>query len=196
MKRLFVPFFTTKRVGIGTGLGLSICQRLVTGCGGEIRAESRPNDGAAFHVTLRAAQHRPVSVAPAPQPPPEVASPRRGRIMMVDDEPVILNILARALGGNHECVTTTRASEALERLRAGEHFDLILCDLMMPTMDGREFYTELSRFAPEQANKMVFLTGGAFTPTLQAFLSTVSNERISKPFDVAKLKSAVNARLQ
>jgi PAS domain S-box-containing protein len=196
MKRLFVPFFTTKRVGIGTGLGLSICQRLVTGCGGEIRAESHPNDGAAFHVTLRAAQHRPVSVAPAPQPPAEVASPRRGRIMMVDDEPVILNILARALGGNHECVTTTRASEALERLRAGEHFDLILCDLMMPTMDGREFYMELSRFAPEQANKMVFLTGGAFTPTLQAFLSTVSNERISKPFDVAKLKSAVNARLQ
>jgi PAS domain S-box-containing protein len=196
MKRLFVPFFTTKRVGIGTGLGLSICQRLVTGCGGEISAESRPGDGAAFHVTLRAARDRPVSVKPAPPAPPEVASPRRGRILMVDDEPVILNILSRALGGNHDCVTTTRASEALERLRAGEHFDLILCDLMMPAMDGKELYTELSRFAPEQADKMVFLTGGAFTPTLQAFLSDVSNERISKPFDVAKLKSAVNSRLQ
>jgi response regulator RpfG family c-di-GMP phosphodiesterase len=66
----------------------------------------------------------------------------------------------------------------------------------MQMMDGKELYTELSRFAPDQAEKVVFLTGGAFTPTLQAFLSGVSNERISKPFDVAKLRSTVNARLQ
>jgi PAS domain S-box-containing protein len=196
MKRLFVPFFTTKRVGIGTGLGLSICQRLVTGCGGEIQAESRPGEGASFHVTLRSTLERPVSNRPASAPTIETPAARRGKILMIDDEPVILNILARALGTSHDCVTTTKPNEALERLRAGEHFDLILCDLMMPVMDGSEVYTELSRFAPEQARKMVFLSGGAFTPALQAFLSGVSNERIAKPFDVAKLKNTVNARLQ
>jgi CheY-like chemotaxis protein/two-component sensor histidine kinase len=196
MKRLFVPFFTTKRVGLGTGLGLSICQRLVTGCGGEIKAESRPGEGASFHVTLRSTSERPLSSRPASAALVETPAPRRGKILMIDDEPVILNILARALGTSHDCVTTTKPNEALERLRSGEHFDLILCDLMMPVMDGRELYTELSRFAPEQARKMVFLTGGAFTPALQTFLSGVSNERIAKPFDVAKLKNAVNARLQ
>jgi len=196
MQRLFVPFFTTKGVGIGTGLGLSICQRLVTACGGEIKAESRPGEGASFHVTLRAA--RPLSIAPAPsvEPPPEVPQPRRGKILMIDDEPVILNILSRALGSSHECVATTKAVEALDRLKAGEHFDLILCDLMMPTMDGRQLYTELERIDPEQAHRMVFLTGGAFTPNLQQFLADIANERINKPFDVAQLRSTVNARLQ
>lgn len=195
MQRLFVPFFTTKSVGMGTGLGLSICQRLVTACGGEIRAESRPGEGASFHVALRAAAGP--SVAPAAlERPKEQPARRRGKILMIDDEPVILSILARALGAHHDCVTTTKAHEALERVRAGERFDLILCDLMMPAMDGRELYTELERIAPEQAHKMVFLTGGAYTPPLQAFLAGISNERINKPFDVAYLKSTVNARLQ
>jgi len=196
MQRLFVPFFTTKRVGIGTGLGLSICQRLVAACGGEIKAESRPGEGASFHVALRGARVPSAVPAKRVELPTEVPVQRRGKILMIDDEPVILNILARALGSNHECVATTKATEALERLRAGEHFDLILCDLMMPTMDGKQLYAELERIDPEQAHRMVFLTGGAFTPSLQAFLADIANERISKPFDVAQLKSTVNARLQ
>jgi CheY-like chemotaxis protein/anti-sigma regulatory factor (Ser/Thr protein kinase) len=197
MKHLFVPFFTTKDVGMGTGLGLSICQRLVAECGGEITADSRPGEGAAFHVALRPAPDPEPAPASKPEDVPEAApAPRRGKILMVDDEPVILSILTRALGKSHDCVSTTKASEALERLRAGEHFDLILCDLMMPVMDGKELYTELSRFAPAQASKMVFLTGGAFTPALQAFLSEVPNERLNKPFDVAFLKKTVNARIE
>jgi CheY-like chemotaxis protein len=196
MQRLFVPFFTTKAVGIGTGLGLSICQRLVTACGGEIRAESRPGEGASFHVTLRAAPEPQPEVAAALAEPKPVPPARRGKILMIDDEPVILTILARALGESHDCATTTRASEALARLRAGEHFDLILCDLMMPSMDGRQFHVLLSEFAPEHAQRMVFLTGGAFTPALQEFLAAAPNERIHKPFDVAMLKSSINARLR
>ena len=197
MKHLFVPFFTTKDVGMGTGLGLSICQRLVAECGGEITADSRPGEGAAFHVALRPAPDPEPAPPSKPEAIPELGpAPRRGRILMVDDEPVILSILTRALGKSHDCVSTTKASEALARLRAGEHFDLILCDLMMPVMDGKELYTELSRFAPDQASKMIFLTGGAFTPALQAFLSEVPNERLNKPFDVAYLKKTVNARIE
>lgn len=196
MNRLFVPFFTTKGVGIGTGLGLSICQRLVTACGGEIRAESRPGEGAAFHVTLRAAAAPPAPAAPVRSERAAASSVRRAKILMIDDEPVILSILTRALGESHDCSTTTRAADALARLRGGEHFDLILCDLMMPALDGKEFHVQLSQFAPEHAQRMIFLTGGAFTPALQAFLATVSNERISKPFDVAKLRASINARVR
>jgi PAS domain S-box-containing protein len=194
MKRLFVPFFTTKAVGLGTGLGLSICQRLVTACGGEISAESRPGGGASFHVALLPA--KPASAAPpAPAPQAQATPPRRSKILMVDDEPVILTILNRALGGHHECVTTTRASEALERLQAGERFDVILCDLMMPGMDGRQLFDEITRLDADQASRVMFLSGGAYTPVLQAFLARVPNERIQKPFDVAALKAKVNARL-
>ena len=194
MKRLFVPFFTTKAVGLGTGLGLSICQRLVTACGGEISAESRPGAGASFHVALLPA--KPVSAAPpAPEPVREAKTAQRSKILMVDDEPVILSILNRALGGNHDCVTTTRAADALARLQAGERFDLILCDLMMPGMDGRQLFDEITLLDPGQANKVMFLSGGAFTPALQAFLARVPNERIQKPFDVAALKAKVNGRL-
>jgi PAS domain S-box-containing protein len=194
MKRLFVPFFTTKAVGLGTGLGLSICQRLVTACGGDISAESRPGAGASFHVTLLPA--RPVTAAPpAVKPSLEAVAPRRSKILMVDDEPVILSILNRALGGSHDCVVTTRASEALERLQAGERFDVILCDLMMPGMDGRQLFEEITRLDESQASRVMFLSGGAYTPVLQAFLARVPNERIQKPFDVAALKAKVNSRL-
>ncbi|HWO14419.1 MAG TPA: response regulator [Polyangiaceae bacterium] len=194
MKRLFVPFFTTKAVGLGTGLGLSICQRLVTACGGEISADSRPGAGATFHVALMPAAPAPeAQPEPAPATPPRAA--QRGKILMVDDEPVILSILSRALGSSHDCVSTTRATDALERLRAGERFDLILCDLMMPGMDGRQLFDEVARLDAEQARRVMFLSGGAFTPALQAFLAGVPNERISKPFDVAALKATVNARL-
>lgn len=194
MKRLFVPFFTTKAVGLGTGLGLSICQRLVTACGGEISAESRPGAGASFHVVLQPAE--PVFAAPpAPEPRTQPTPTRRSKILMVDDEPVILSILNRALGTHHDCVATTRASEALERLQAGERFDVILCDLMMPGMDGRQLFDEITRLDEKQASRVMFLSGGAYTPGLQAFLSKVPNERIQKPFDVAALKAKVNARL-
>ena len=80
-------------------------------------------------------------------------------------------------------------------MRAGERFDVILCDLMMPVMNGMDLYAEIERLCPDQALKIVFLTGGAFTPALQAFLSRVHNERIEKPFDVSALQATINARL-
>jgi CheY-like chemotaxis protein len=90
---------------------------------------------------------------------------------------------------------TTRAAEALERLQAGERFDVILCDLMMPGMDGRQLFEEITRLDESQASRVMFLSGGAYTPVLQAFLARVPNERIQKPFDVAALKAKVNSRL-
>lgn len=195
MKRLFVPFFTTKRVGIGTGLGLSICHRLITAAGGEITVDNQPGGGAAFHVALRPA---PRAARTAPRNSlvrTSAPSHRRGRILMVDDDSCILSFLLRTLEKNHDCTAVSMASDALSRVIGGERFDVILCDLMMPVMNGMELYTELQRSAPEQSHKLVFLTGGAFTAELQAFLATVPNQCIEKPFDIGELREAVRARL-
>jgi CheY-like chemotaxis protein len=118
------------------------------------------------------------------------------RILAIDDEPIVGTALKRVMGKDNEVVTETSAREALRRIRSGEHFDLILCDLMMPDMTGDDFYNELRSFAPERANEIVFMTGGAFTPRARSFLDSVNNERLEKPFDMATLKSLVQEHLR
>ncbi|MEY4544081.1 MAG: hypothetical protein RL685_276 [Pseudomonadota bacterium] len=196
LRQLFVPFFTTKHVGLGTGLGLSICQRLVTAAGGEIKVDSQRGRGSAFHVALRAAVGNGQGAQQVPSSRVQAPPSRRGRLLLVDDETMILTILSRALGKEHDCTVAYTGRDALSRICAGERFDVILCDLMMPVMNGMDLYSEISRVAPEQTQKILFLTGGAFTPLLQKFLASVANERLEKPFDVARLRALVNARLR
>jgi CheY-like chemotaxis protein len=88
------------------------------------------------------------------------------------------------------------AREALEKLRSGESYDLVLCDLMMPRMTGMEFFNELSASSPDILSKVIFLTAGAFTPGARAFLESVSNRRLDKPFDAQTLRSTVNSFLR
>ena len=88
------------------------------------------------------------------------------------------------------------AGDARERILSGEQYDVILCDLMMPQMTGMDLHGELLRLAPEQASRMVFLTGGAFTPDARAFLDGVPNQRIEKPFDTQHLRAIVNDRVR
>src|SRR5215204_1487165 len=90
---------------------------------------------------------------------------KRGRVLVIDDEPALLAVLCRMLSGEHEVIVSTSGAAALDRIEAGEYFDIILCDLMMPVMTGMEVYAKLSRIAPEQLERLVFLTGGAFTST-------------------------------
>ena len=103
--------------------------------------------------------------------------------------------MRRALSPPHDVVFLTCAGEALARIGKGERFDLILCDLMMPKMSGMEFHARLCEQAADQAEKMVFLTGGAFTPAARVFLENVPNERLEKPFDVDTLLALVSARV-
>jgi CheY-like chemotaxis protein/two-component sensor histidine kinase len=192
--QLFTPFFTTKPIGVGTGLGLSICHRIVTGFGGSIEVRSEIGKGSAFRISL------PVAACAAPEAaaPVELApsSPRRGRVLVIDDEPIVARVVERSLSTGHEVVVSSSAGEALKMLVAGEHFDVILCDLMMPQMTGMELHAELCRVAPEHAARMIFLTGGAFTPTARAFLDQTPNLRIEKPFDVRNLKALINDRIR
>ena len=192
--RIFDAFFTTKDVGSGTGLGLAISHRIVTDMGGDLSVQSELGKGTTFRVTL------PIGSAPAaettvPEAPAE-STHLRGRILLVDDEPFILRIITLVLGKEHDVVATQSGTEALALFAAGERFDLILCDLMMPQMTGEELYRELSRVSPEQAKRMIFLTGGAFTPSAQRFLADSAIEYIEKPFDSSNLRAIVQRHLR
>ena len=192
-RRCFEPFFTTKAIGVGTGLGLAICHGIVQGLSGQIEVQTEPGRGTTFRVTLPAGHTRaPLTrarLAPG-------ATSRRGRILVIDDEPIIGAAIRRALGREHEVHVLTRASDALERLGAGERFDVILCDIMMPEMTGMDLHEAVSNRDPECAARMIFLTGGAFTARAREFLDTVSNLRIEKPFDTQNLRAIVNDRLR
>src|SRR5262249_28785826 len=157
------PFFTTKSVGTGTGLGLSICHRIVRDLGGDITVDSTAGQGARFRVTL------PTAVAdPSASPPPPLAiapSPHRLRVLVIDDQVAIGNSLCLLLQHEADVVFETRARAALARLVAGERYDAILCDLMMPEMNGMDFHSAVLRDVPDLAKRIVFVTGGAFTPT-------------------------------
>ncbi|HMJ13163.1 MAG TPA: response regulator, partial [Polyangiaceae bacterium] len=127
---------------------------------------------------------------------PVAPSVRRGRVMVVDDEAPITRAIRRALVGEHDVVILQRASAALDLIVKGQAFDVIFCDLMMPEMTGMDFHKELVRVAPEQAARVIFLTGGAFTSTARAFLDGVPNQSIEKPFEVRQLRAIVNDRVR
>lgn len=194
LANLFRPFYTTKEAGMGTGLGLAISQRIISALSGEIRVESQLGEGTTFHVILRPAR----SDAPLPEDTAQRSAPaaRRGRILVVDDEPMILEIIRRTLAKEHEVVTTSTASAALDRVRAGDSFDIILCDLMMPQMTGMDLHGALYELGPAHADRIIFLTGGAFTPAARAFLDGVSNQRVDKPFDTQHLRALINDRVR
>jgi signal transduction histidine kinase len=194
LRRLFTPFFTTKPAGLGTGLGLSICRRIVSELGGTIDVQSELGHGSTFRVSLPAARPR-VGEDEGPLAPRETGSKRRGRILVVDDEPMISKVVQRALSPDHDVTTISNAEEVLRRIVAGERFDVILCDLLMPQMTGMDLHAELLRVEGDQAGRMVFLTGGAFTPRARAFLDEVPNHRIEKPFAAPHLRALISDRI-
>jgi PAS domain S-box-containing protein len=184
--RVFDPFFTTKSVGEGTGLGLSICHAFVVSAGGEIAIESEPGRGTTVRVSL------PAGVAGAAAPPGRPAeAPRPARVLVVDDDALVLSALKRLLSPRHEVVTAPSAAEALELVGGGARYDAILCDVMMPEMDGTAFHARLSSLAPEQAGRVVFMSGGTFEPRVRAALEALPNWKIAKPCPREELERVV-----
>jgi signal transduction histidine kinase/CheY-like chemotaxis protein len=195
LPRIFEPFFTTKPVGEGTGLGLSICHSYVQAMGGDIRVRSEVGRGTTFEVVLRSAEEGAPAVPLARATASEVKG-SRGRLLLIDDEPLLLAALSRTLEPEHEVEGFSGAGPALERLRAGERYSLILCDVMMPEMTGLELYETLAREVPEQAERMVFLTGGAFSAASRALLEATRRPCVDKPFEPEVLRGRIHELLE
>jgi CheY-like chemotaxis protein/two-component sensor histidine kinase len=192
--KIFEPFFTTKALGVGTGLGLSISHRIVSGMGGELTVESEPGAGATFRVRLPVVAER-KAAAPSPRPPPVKTTRRRARVLVLDDEAMMGTMLKRVLQGAHDVEAMTNPDDAIARIVGGEHFDVILCDLMMPGRSGIAVHAALAEQAPDQARRMIFLTGGALDADAQAFLELRSGRVVGKPFEVNELLRTIDEAL-
>ena len=189
LPRIFEPFFTTKPTGQGTGLGLSICRRILQDLGGDISVTTAPGKGSRFVVRLPPASAG--TGRSTPSLAPRSKSVRRASILCVDDEAAIGQAIKRVLVAEHDVDIVTTATEALARVESGRRYDLILCDLMMPSMSGMDLHRELLRVAPDAAARVVFLTGGAFTQRARDYLDQVDNPRLEKPIGIDALRSAV-----
>ncbi|MBW2733800.1 MAG: response regulator [Deltaproteobacteria bacterium] len=196
LPRIFEPFMTTKPVGSGTGMGLAICRQIVDEHGGEIQVESELGKGSCFRILLPPMVADPEFVDVDEIAKPEQESHQRGRILLIDDEKLLLRILARKLRkAHHEANTAGTATEALQMLKDNPAYDLILCDLMMPNMSGIEFHGILQERWPELLPKLVIMSGGAFTPEAREFLQKVENPLLEKPFEPEVLMKMVDGFL-
>jgi DNA-binding NtrC family response regulator len=115
----------------------------------------------------------------------------RLHVLVVDDEALVARSLQRILSREHEVQVADRARTALDRIANGDRYDLVLCDLMMPDVSGMAFYDEVGILDPALRDRIVFVTGGAFTEAARAFLDRVSNLRLEKPVDPTVLRDTV-----
>ena len=185
--RIFEPFFTTKGAR-HTGLGLWITRDIVSALGGSLSVEENVPRGTIVRVSLpnaKRAEERPKS-EPA-------AAKTRGRLMLIDDDVAVGRALYRLLSMHHDVELATSGSAALTQLakQGPETFDAILCDMMMPELDGIQVYERVRALAPGIERRMVFMTGGAFTPQSDRFLSSIPNRHLEKPIERADLLAAV-----
>jgi signal transduction histidine kinase len=194
MSRMFEPFFTTKRLGEGTGLGLSISHQTVGDHGGRMTVDSAPGKGATFRIFL------PIGDTPAPLPVvvPSAgpSSPFRGRVLVIDDEPLIGRVVQNVLKNEHDVFFEQQAAAAVCRLERGERFDAILCDLVMPDVSGPTFYATVAQRWPDLVEHLVFMSGGAFTPATLAFMAQAGSRVLAKPFEIDQLKQIIRQHLR
>lgn len=193
LDRIFDPFFTTKPPGVGTGLGLSISQSLVSAMGGAISVESTLGRGSTFRVTL------PAAMAKSDQPEP-VSAPadselrlgrpraaRRGRVLVIDDEPALCSTVRHVMALDHEVVTVDSAEAALALFDRDQEFDVVFCDAELPTRSAASLLDEVRARSPSLADRFVFL--GDAPPTV------AETGRVEKPLEITELQRVVEESL-
>ncbi len=190
IERIFDPFFTTKEVGKGTGLGLSLSHGIIAEHGGQLYAKSKLGKGASFVVELPLlAEEKQVEEVDAGAEAEEVI---KGRVLVVDDEEVVRQYLDSVLSKmGHRVELVADGEEALERMKA-TRYNLILTDIRMPGMDGREFYRRVREIALSLAERVVFITGDVMDGETRDFILKTRALYVTKPFDVGRLRWVVN----
>ena len=185
--KIFDPFFTTKEVGKGTGLGLTVAYAIVNEHGGRIRLESTPSAGASFFVEI------PVSGGGAPQAPPAPpaqapgTAPRHASVLVVDDEAALAAAVCAALqDAGYTVEQASDGEEALQRVQSRQ-FDLVVCDLKMPRVDGKTFYGMLVAARPAMASRVVFVTGDVAGTDAETCLEETGCRWLAKPFRLTDL---------
>lgn len=187
MSRLFEPFFTTKAAtGMGMGLGLSTSHRIVESMNGRIEVHARPSGGTCFRVHLPAAE---LSAATSVFTPPDALPVQPASILVIDDIPALLKSIKRMLRPHN--VTTASSGQEAMMLLEQQDFDLILCDLMMPQMTGIDVFNAVKEKFRGTEARIVFMTGGVFTSTVQNFFATTPKPCLDKPFTPEEVKSFV-----
>jgi signal transduction histidine kinase/CheY-like chemotaxis protein len=197
LSRIFDPFFTTKPPGVGTGLGLSIVYGIVQQHAGDVYVENRPGGGARFVVEL------PIVNVPAEKASEEAHANERaatdvpaGRILVVEDEPTVAQLIVDVLREDgHQVDAVTDSQEGLNRV-SRSRYDLVICDLRMPRLDGPAFYNALVNAGSPVANRLIFITGDILAPRTLEFLEPHHLPYLAKPFLVEELKLAVNSQLE
>ena len=190
--RIFEPFFTTKPEGQGTGLGLSLCYSIIESHGGSIRVNSQPGRGASFRIELPVGT--PEAAAPA-EPVADSALPRgRGRVLVVDDDAEVGQLLADFLAADgYQVDTAADGVAALDKLE-GRSYDLVLSDVRMPQLDGPGLYREARRRRP--GLRFVFITGDALGPHTREFLTRTGSVSLPKPLRREEVRLAVRHALR
>jgi CheY-like chemotaxis protein/anti-sigma regulatory factor (Ser/Thr protein kinase) len=194
--KIFDPFFTTKEVGKGTGLGLTVAYAIVQEHGGRIRLESRPNKGASFYVEMPVTGAR---LAPAPQVRARVEEPAEtvagGSILVVEDEAQLASAVVDALRDAGYLVEhASDGEEALAKIEI-QPFDLVVCDLKMPRLDGKAFYARLADTAPALQKRVIFVTGDVAGTDAEEFLEESGCPWLAKPFRLGDLLRTVREGL-
>ncbi|HKY33978.1 MAG TPA: ATP-binding protein [Candidatus Polarisedimenticolia bacterium] len=194
--RIFDPFFTTKEVGQGTGLGLSICYGIVQEHRGRIAVRNGPDGGAVFSVALPISDPDSTD-AQLEQPAPselDVSAPGRN-ILVVDDELAIIDILYQVLRmDGHRVDTALNGTVALRKIQK-ERYDLIISDLKMPGMGGKELYEKVRSMDHDLARRIIFSTGDVVSTDTREFLETSGNSYLQKPFEIDAIRRIVHSVL-
>jgi two-component system NtrC family sensor kinase len=193
--RIFDPFFTTKDVGEGTGLGLSICLGIIQEHGGRIWLDEHVDQGAAFVIELPLYQGPGETMGNDNGTTGTALSSRQLSILAVDDEYEIMMLLRRILEGEgHRVVVANGGLEAQQALKA-QRFDLVLCDLKMPGMNGRDLYQYVQHEYPGLTDRIIFTTGDTVSEESWTFLHQVENRCIGKPFKPRQVLDEIEALL-
>ncbi|HEY4320280.1 MAG TPA: ATP-binding protein [Gemmatimonadales bacterium] len=203
--RIFEPFFTTKPIGHGTGLGLSVSIGIVERHGGTLCLENQPIAGVGARLVMTLAcvipPARPVIPSVAgrrtaimPQPP-SLGAGLTAAVLLIDDEPAVRSTLVRIFQrGGWRVREAASGEEGLGQLLDVPAADLpavILCDLKMPGMGGREMYHHLATSRPELLPRLIFVTGDVVETSTAAFFASTQAMVVEKPFTVSEIARAV-----